>query len=342
MTGAAEVLHHGQMKIIALEEHFATPALHEANADHPLNRLNRLLAGRQPVPGHEVLPRLLDLGERRLADMDAAGIDVQVLSHTTPGTEDLPAGQAVRLAAEANDAMAAAITAHPGRFAGFATLPMPDPAAAARELERAVRELGFVGTMINGHVGGRYLDDPAFRPVLETAAALGVPIYLHPGRPPQQVVDASYAGFAPLVTEALATAGWGWHIDTGLHALRLILAGVFDRFPQLQVIIGHLGEALPSMIWRINQRMSGLTELEKPIVDYFTGNFHITTSGFFDYAPFAAAVHAIGTDRILFSVDYPYSSNQNGRAFLDGLPLSPDDREKIAHRNTEQLLRLGG
>lgn len=322
------------MKIIALEEHFLTQALREATADHPVSRLYE-----ETIP-HFIGP-LLDLGDRRLADMDAAGIDVQVLSHTVPGPESLPADTAVRLSTVANDALAEAVAAHPDRFAGFAILPMPDPRAAARELDRAVTDLGFVGAMVNGHVGGRYLDDEFFWPVFEAAQSLGVPVYLHPNRPPEPVIQASYAGFAPVVSEILANAAWGWHIDTGLHVLRLILGGVFDRFPNLQIIIGHMGEALPSMIWRANSVLNAVAGLDRPVVDYFTDNLYVTTSGLFDYAPFAAALHALGTDRILFSVDYPFSGNTAAREFLDRLPLSRPDKEKIAHINTEKLLRLG-
>lgn len=329
------------MKIIALEEHFTTRALREANADHPLAKMYDLLADAgQWQKGAEVPAGISDLGDGRLADMDAAGIAMQLLSQTVPATESLASAAAVRLAAEANDVIADAVSAHPDRFGGFATLPMSEPKAAADELDRAVSQLGFRGAMVNGHVGGRYLDDEFFWPVFERAEALGVPIYLHPTRPPQAVFDACYAGFSPVVTEILGTAAWGWHVDTGLHALRLIIGGVFDRFPNLQVILGHMGETLPSMIWRVEDRMGKLVKLDRPIPDYFTQNFHITISGVFDYAPFASAVHAIGIDRILFAVDYPYSTNIAGKQFLDNLPISPGDKAKIAHLNAERLLGL--
>ncbi|MBO4252297.1 amidohydrolase family protein [Streptomyces griseorubiginosus] len=336
------------MTIIALEEHYSTQSLRDANAGHFLLR-NPLVRDSDDAragtgfagAGRELVGRLHDLGERRLANMDAAGIDVQVLSQSTPGPENLEASLAVRLAAEANDVAAEAISVHPDRFAGFATLPTPDPRAAAKELERTVSGLGFVGALTSGHVRGRYLEDQFFWPVFEAAEALDVPIYLHPGVPPQAVIDAIYTGFSPMVNAALAAGAWGWHIDTGFHVLRLILGGVFDRFPGLQLIIGHMGEVLPSMIWRANWMLNGISGLDRPVQEYFTENIHITTSGVFDHAAFAAAVHAVGTDRILFSVDYPYSSNDEARAFLDGLPVSVPDREKIAHTNAERLLRLG-
>ncbi|MFD9903574.1 amidohydrolase family protein [Streptomyces sp. NPDC059063] len=329
------------MRVIALEEHFTTAAIRRANADHPMERFYRMLAdeGFWP-PGDDRPPGITDLGERRLSDMDASGIDVQVLSHTVPATESLDPGVAVGLAREANDVMADAVAAHPDRFAALATLPMTDPEAAAAELERTVSTLGFRGAMVNGHVGGRYLDDPSFRPVFACAEALSVPVYLHPNRPPQAVFDACYSGFSPLVDEALGCAAWGWHVDTGLHALRLIVGGVFDRFPGLQMIIGHMGEALPSMIWRADWMLTPAAGLPRRVKDYFCDHFSVTTSGVFDYAPFVSALHALGTDRILFSVDYPYSANAAGRAFLDGLPVSPADREKIAHGNAERILGL--
>ncbi|GHB59157.1 amidohydrolase [Streptomyces umbrinus] len=334
------------MKIIAVEEHFTTPALRDANADHPLVlhlldlERKRIEGGSGPAVPPQLSRLLVELGEQRIADMDAAGIDVQVLSQTTPGPETLRASTAVRLAAEANDALAEAIAAHPDRFAGFATLPTPDPAAATKELERAVDNLGFVGALTSGHVNGRYLDDRSFWPIFEAAEALNVPLYLHPALPPQAVMEASYSGFSPAVNAALAGGGWGWHIDTGLHVLRLILAGVFDRFPRLGLIVGHMGEVLPSMVWRANRIMNGVSGLDRPIQEYFTENIYVTTSGIFDYAPFAAAMHALGTDRILFAVDYPYSRNEEARAFLAGLPVSTPDKEKIAHANAERLLRL--
>jgi uncharacterized protein len=332
------------MRIIALEEHYTTQALRDTNADDLLlqevrNQADQREGGFAGVT-RQLLDLLLDLGEQRIAHMDSAGIDVQVISHTTPGPERLEPTLAVRLAAEANDVAAHSIAAHPDRFAGFATLPTPDPGAAAEELDRAVNSLGFVGALTNGHVEGRYLDDQFFWPIFEAAEALDVPIYLHPRVPPQAVVDASYSGFSPLLRNAVATGAWGWHVDTGLHVLRLILGGVFDRFPRLQLIIGHMGEGLPSMISRAAWITNPISGVARPLEEYFAQNIHITTSGFFDYAPFAAAMHALGIDRILFAVDYPYSQNDVARAFLDGLPVSAPDREKIASANAERLLGL--
>jgi predicted TIM-barrel fold metal-dependent hydrolase len=287
------------------------------------------------------MAQLQDLGTGRLADMDATGISMQVLSHTGPATQTLDAASAVPLAREANDALAQAVAAHPDRFAGFATLPTPDPRAAASELERAVTTLGFKGALINGHTHGRFLDDRAFWPILETAEGLGVPIYLHPTEPVAAVRDAYYAGFDPAVSQLLATSGWGWHIETGLHALRLILAGVFDRFPRLQFIIGHMGEAVPFMLARTNTVLNqSVTRLPRSVEDYFLAHFHVTNSGFFTNPPLLCTLPVVGIDRMLFAVDYPFSTNEEGIGFLDTAPLSQEDRERIAHGNAERLLRL--
>jgi hypothetical protein len=284
---------------------------------------------------------LTDLGEKRIADMDAAGIDMQVLSVSAPATQQIDASEAVTLSRKANDRLAEAVRAYPERFAGFATLPTPDPIAAADELERTVKELGFKGTLINGHTGGAFLDDQRFWPILERAESLAVPIYLHPTPPTPKVVEVYYSGLPEPAAGLLATGAWGWHVETGLHALRMIVGGVFDRFPGLNVIVGHMGEGLPFMMGRIEQTLGRLGGLERPIPDYFQRNFWFTTSAFFTTPPLLCALLVFGADRMIFSVDYPFSDCVQARAFLDGAPLSPADRDKIAHANAERLLGLG-
>jgi uncharacterized protein len=318
------------MKIIAIEEHFTLDVVNRANSGS---------GGAGPAAGLSSM--LGDLGDQRLRTMDAAGITMQVLSLNAPGTQGLDAATAVPLARQANDVLAEAVRAHPDRFAGFATLPTPDPAAAARELERAVTTLGFKGAMIHGTTHGRFLDDQAFWPIFEAAQQLDVPIYLHPAEPPAAVREAYYTGFSPAVMFLLATAGWGWHVETGMHALRMVLGGVFDRFPRLQLIIGHMGEALPFFLARADERLSPqVTGLPHSVAEYAHGHLHITTSGIFTVPPLLCALMVFGADRIIFSVDYPYSANEQGRAFLDSAPVSPEDREKIAHGNAERLLNL--
>ena len=333
------------MRIIAIEEAFAYPPITEATNSG---------AGFATLKEHYRLfqaieERLEDLAETRLADMDSGGIDFQVISHTAPGPDSLDAALANRLTREANDALAKAVAAHPDRFAAFATLPMTDPHAAASELERAVRDLGFRGALINGTIRGRFLDDSAFAPVLAKAESLGVPLYLHPSLPPPSVMQAYFSGLSPLQSFTLATGAWGWHCETGLHTLRLITAGIFDRYPGLQMIIGHMGEMLPFALGRTDAMLTPFSKhLRQRVAEYFQTNIWITTSGVFTHPPLQCALSVIGADRILFAVDYPYSANvehpervnEEGRRFLDTAPISPADRAKIAHRNAERLLKI--
>ncbi|HUL20083.1 MAG TPA: amidohydrolase family protein [Thermodesulfobacteriota bacterium] len=319
-------------RTITLEEHFATPTFLKGPGAKVKER----------AQADKLLDQLCDLGERRIADMDAAGIDVQILSLTAPGVDQLDATEAVKLARDTNDILADAVQRHPGRFAGFATLPTGSPEIAADELDRMVRKHSFKGAVINGHNRGRYLDDKFFWPILERAEALQVPLYLHPTPPPRQVTEIYYAGnYSAEVTERLATAGWGWHIETATHILRLILSGAFDRYPRLQFVIGHLGEGLPFMLPRLDRRLPmALTKLHRPIGAYLRENLHYTISGFNFVATFLDLLFEVGVDRIMFSADYPFGSMSQACAFLDQLALSPADKEKIAHGNAEVLLRI--
>jgi uncharacterized protein len=323
------------MRTITLEEHYATAAFLEGPGKKAKERAN---APGSPLA--HIVEDLCDLGEKRIANMTAAGIDVQVLSLTSPGLEQTDAAEAIPLARTTNDLLAEAVRKNPTRLGGFAALPTASPEAAAAELERAVRDLRFKGAMINGHVCGRYFDDRFFWPILERAHALKVPIYMHPTQPPQAVVTASYSGFSSIVSEMFANAGWGWHIETGIHILRMILGGVFDEFPNLQVVIGHMGEALPFMLQRFDNMSMAMTKLRRPIAAYLRENVHYTFSGFNFTATFLDLVMEVGVDRIMFSADYPYASMQKARAFLDRLPVSDADRERIAHGNAEQLFRF--
>ena len=325
------------MRTITIEEHFLAKGFREAMQSHGSSLGGRL----HPLMTAERLTKLADLGSTRLKDMDRGGIDFQVISNITSVVATRPLDEGVQLAREANDELAQACTAHPDRFAGFASLPMTKPEAAADELERAVRSLGLKGPMIYGTTNGRFLDDPAFLPVLERATALSVPIYLHPASPSAPVREAYYTGLDPAVGVVLATSGWGWHSEVGLHALRLILAGVFDRLPTLQIIIGHMGEMIPMMLARTHDMLTPVAkQLHRPVPEYFLHNFHITTSGFFTDPPLLLALQVVGADRIIFSVDYPFSANEQGRAFLDHASISPADKEKISHLNAERLLGL--
>ncbi len=327
--------HWDHMRTITLEEHYATPGF--------LNGPGRGMVERAAAMGGRmarILEQVRDVGAARIEEMDAAGIDVQVLSLNSPGVEQLDAAEAILLAREANDFAAEAVNRHPARFRGFAALPMAEPQKAVAELDRTVLDYGFSGALINGHHRGRYLDDPFFSPVLERAESLGVPIYVHPTQPPQAVVEASYAGFSPAVTYMFANAGWGWHIETAVHVLRMVLGGVFDRHPELQIVVGHMGEALPFMLSRVDIMTPDITGLKRPISAYLRENVHYTFSGFNFTPTFLDLLLQVGVDRIMFSADYPYGSMQSARAFLDRLPVSANDRERIAHGNAERLLRL--
>jgi predicted TIM-barrel fold metal-dependent hydrolase len=273
--------------------------------------------------------------------MDAAGIDLQILSLSSPGLEQLEAADAIAVARDANDQLGAAVQRHPTRLAGFAAIPSPAPEAAADELERAVQLYGFKGGQISGQIRGRYLDDQFFCPILERAEALEVPLYLHPAPPSRVVIEALYSGFTPQVTTLLASGAWGWHIDTGLHVLRLILSGAFDRYPRLQVIIGHMGETLPFMLPRFDMGLPAqLTKLPRPVSQYLRENVHYTFGGFNWTPAFLDLMLQVGVDRIMFSADYPFASMATARSFLDQLPVSPADKERIAHGNAERLLRF--
>jgi predicted TIM-barrel fold metal-dependent hydrolase len=322
------------MRTITIEEHFTSPGFVTGAGRDFIENLKRM-----GPRGARIIEALADVGDKRVAEMDAAGIDMQVLSLNSPGVEQQDAADAVASAREANDFLSEAVKRHPKRFAAFASLAIQAPDKAADELERTVRQQGFKGTNINGHTRGRYMDDMFFEPILARAEALGVPIYLHPTVPPQAVVDALYGGFSPQVSGVLAASGWGWHIETAVHVIRLILGGVFDRHPKLQVVIGHLGEAIPFMLPRMNRNFpTELTKLQRPVGAYLRENVHYTFGGFNFPATFIDLMMEVGVDRIMFSVDHPYGSMAEARAFLNQLPISPADREKIAHGNAERLL----
>jgi uncharacterized protein len=320
------------MKTITLEEHYLSPAF--------LAGPGRTHGASFTGPRANVPAQLRDVGAGRIAEMDSAGIDVQVLSLSSPGVEQCVGAEAVSVARDSNDFLAEAIQHHPARLAGFAAIPTAVPEAAADELERTVRSYGFKGALINGHVGGRYLDDRSFWPIFERAEALRVPIYLHPTQPPPAVVDAYYSGFAPAVSFMFANAGWGWHIETAVHVLRLVLGGVFDRYPGLQLVIGHMGEALPFMLQRVDNMPPAMTKLERPVSSYLRENVHYTFGGFNFVPTFLDLLLEVGVNRIMFSADHPYASMAQARAFLDRLPVSPAEREQIAHGNAERLLGL--
>ena len=332
-----------KMRIITLEEHYATPTFIKGPGKH-LKNPDRASAANSPLIASRpnLAHQLMDIGSGRIAEMDEAGINMQVLSLTSPGVEQLNATEALKIARDANDHLVDAVCQYPDRFAGLAALPTTSPDTAAEELEHLVREHDFKGAVINGHIHGRYLDDEFFWPIMERAEALQVPIYLHPTLPLQPVIENVYKGnYSMDVTSMFAAAAWGWHIETATHVLRIILSGAFDKYPHLQLVIGHLGEALPFMLQRIDNTLPReLTKLDRPIGDYLRENIHYTFSGFNYIPPFLNLFLQVGADRIMFSSDYPYSSMKSAYTFLDQLPVSAADKEKIAHLNAERILRL--
>lgn len=328
------------MRVVALEEHFTIPSL--------VRRINPEAIARRGFPasndwrrGQDVEQRLPEIGAIRLGEMDEAAIATQVLSVSGPGADLVDGPEGVSLARDFNDALATAIRTHPDRFAGFAHLPTRSAEAAADELERTVRDLGFCGALINGLTEDLFLDDSRFDPILSRAEQLDVPIYLHPGIPPEAVRKAYYDHLPPGAGFRLATAGWGWHSETAIHVLRLVLSGALDRHPKLKLIIGHMGEGLPAMLARCDDIFGReVTRLKRSVAQTIIDQVWVTTSGMFTLPPFFAALAVFGIDRLMFSIDYPFCGNQRGRAFLDTIPLAPADLNKVAHANADQLLKL--
>ncbi|MFF8373237.1 amidohydrolase family protein [Streptomyces lydicus] len=326
------------MRVIAIEEHWTTPGIDAALRAQPMRSRDESVAlnDRGDLPA-----RLLDIGEQRIAAMDSAGIDLQILSIAPPGTHGLPAREAVALSREANDRASEAVGRHPTRLRAMTTLPMSDPAAAVTELQRLANSPAHVGIMSYGRSGDRPLDDPAYDELLATAAGLGRPVFLHPQIPSNAVRDASYRGFDPTVELALATFGWGWHIEAGLAALRLILRGTFDRHPDLQIVLGHWGEMLLFALDRVDSLSNVATGLDRRVAEYFRTNIHIATSGMLTPRLLRHALDFTSVDRILLSGDYPFH-RLDAAAVADFLGTLPDrdDQHKIAYANAQALYHL--
>lgn len=343
------------LEVIALEEHWTTPEIRRAWAalprdlqDDSLGILNQFGIGE----------RLEETDEQRLRAMDDMGIDVQVLSLTVPGVHNFEPAQAVALAGHANDAMADVIARHPHRFQGFAALPTAQPEQAAAELERAVEGLGFKGALIHGRTRDRNLDAAEFEPIYTTASKLRVPIYIHPQLPVKAVRDAYYAGFSKPLEVAFAGGGLGWHYETGIQFIRLVLNGTLDRYPDLQFILGHWGEVVLFYIDRI-QLLDVATKLDRPIRDYFVQNAYYTPSGMLSRRDLRRTVEAVGANRIMFSTDYPYayamelgidpeiskrwvnmevSAGGGARRFIEQAGLSRAEQEMFANGNWKTIL----
>lgn len=321
------------MKTLALEEHFVTKAFLKATGADKAGA---------PEPVLALRGKLLDLGAGRIAAMDEGGVSMQVLSLAALGVAKLRAEDEIAVMRDVHDEAAAAVNANPERFAAFATPGLKNPVEAVKELERCVRKLGFKGLLVNGTTDGKFLDDPQLFPVLEAAAALGVPLYLHPAEPPEAVREAYYGGLAGEAGHLLSIAGWGWHAENGLHLLRLIVAGVLERLPSLQVIVGHMGEGVPYALARTNQVLAGVMKGKRSVMETMKQQVWVTTSGYFTQPPFACCRQVVGLDRMMYSVDYPFSPNTKGKDFLAGLPLEAVEMEALVWGNAARVLGIGG
>ena len=341
-----------RMKKIAVEEHFTT----EKILNHLASRVKAGAKYNMPLPYDVSSHTQSFISDKRLKDMDEAGIDMQVISPVCFQDGLVDPSEAVALSKVTNDELYEIIKKYPKRFAGFAGLACQDPDAAAKELERAVKELGLRGAIIYSHIQGEYLDAKKFWVIFETAERLGVPIYLHPKEPSPDMIK-------PYLTyPALAGKIWGYAAEAGLHAMRLIACGLFDRYPGLRIILGHGGEGLPALMWRMGMGndgsdggqppggggsasaapsgMSGRLTLKKQPGQYVKDNFYVTTSGMF-WGPVLQFLHsAMGPDRVLFAVDYPAESSSLAVKAIESLSISNEDKEKIFHLNTEKLLKL--
>jgi predicted TIM-barrel fold metal-dependent hydrolase len=328
------------MRVIALEEHFTVPELVK-RIDPAAIKRRGFQPRRAPTDRPNPMELAFEIGERRLRSMDETGITMQVLSNTGPGPDLVPGADGIAMAREMNDHLAEAVAQHPDRFAGFAVLPMQSPEACAAELVRAVKELHFLGALINGTTEGRFLDHPSYDDIFSTAVALDVPIYVHPHLAPAPVREAYYSGLEQGAGRVLEAAGWGWHSETAIHLLRLVLAGTLDKHPKLKIIIGHMGEMLPVMLARIDDVSAlDIGHLQRPISRAILDQVWITTSGIFTEPPLLAAQMTFGMDRIMFSVDYPYAPNMAGRRFLNSISLAPSDMAKLCYANADKLLKL--
>jgi 5-carboxyvanillate decarboxylase len=338
-------------KRIATEEAFATREIIQAyrdllarngSSDIGFNSLMGYYLNNPSDRTRAVSERLQDLGARRIADMDATGIDIQILSLTSPGVQIFDPDTAVGLARSANDELAAAVAAHPTRYAALAAVAPQDPAAAAKELERAVQKLGFKGAIVNSHTHGEYLDDPKFWDLLAAAEALDVPIYIHPNTP-------SNAMIKPFMERGLDGAVFGFAVETGLHALRLVVSGAFDRFPRLKVVLGHLGEGLPYWLFRIDfmhgasvrsGRYASQPKLERRASEYLRDNFHYTTSGMAWTPPIRYVQSVMGMDRVMYAMDYPYQFVPEEVNVTDELPIGYEDLKAFYQGNAERVFKL--
>lgn len=335
------------LRLIAVEEAFTIPELALLLRDmgaSPVQSLDKifcgpLYSGKLSVNGTPLLEDLIDIEDRRLAEMDRLGVDMHVLSVTSPGVQMFDADTACDMAALVNDRLAEVVQRRPQRFAGLAAFAPHSPKRAAREIERAITTLGLNGLIVNSHTNNEYLDDPKFFPVLEAAEALEAPIYIHPRAPSEFMAGA-------MRSYGIEAAMWGFGVETGTHVIRMMASGLFDRFPRLKVCIGHMGEGIPFWLWRIDhinakgQRIGLCPKTELSMAEYFQRNVWITTSGMEDPLALEYSVRKLGADKVLWAIDYPYEQSEPAVSFIKEAPLDPEVKRRVAYRNAEELFRI--
>lgn len=330
-------------RLIATEEAFASPeqanffrSVAATEWHDPDVNMWRGFLDNEPL-----LSRLLDLEKERLAIMDQFGVAMHVLSLTAPGVQLLDPDGGTALAASANDLLAETVKKHPMRYAGLASFAPQDPKRAAKEIERAITQLKLNGLIVNSHTNGEYLDDPKFWPIFEAATALNAAIYIHPRNLPQHADDILQAALN------LDGAIWGFQAETGLHAMRLIVGGVFDRFPTLKIVLGHMGEAVPYWLYRIDYMYNVYTsrgrdahKIKRKPSEYVKDNFLITTSGVNFHPTLKYCHEVLGPDNVMFAIDYPYQETEGAVTFMNSAPLPEADLEKITHGNAERIFHI--
>lgn len=331
------------MKIIALEEHLSSKTIGAAVAKTIQQAYPYAQQFMHPAPADEPsVPDLFELGEKRIAELDTAGIDMEIVSYTNP-TQWLMGDEAVTLASQANDTLSEAMKPYPARFRAFATLPWNNPTAAAEELKRTANELGFVGTLISGRpqTGNVFLDNKIYYPIWDALTELDLPVYIHPNYTSIDAVNAYYTGLNDQLDTILSAYGYGWHYEAGMQVIRMILAGVFEKYPTLKVISGHWGEMVPYFLYRLDQMFKPeVTGLSDTISNIYKKHVWISPSGLYDNDALQFCVNKLGSDRLVFSADWPYVPMTDAKSFVDNAPLSATDKEKFAYINAEQLLHI--
>ena len=332
------------MRVITLEEHFTSREISEANAKYNPPAQNQPKELVEFYKSRMMFGEaLFDIEKMRLPFMDKSKITMQVLSYTSPVSDKVPSSEAVKICRRANDILAERIAEHPDRFAGFATIPMADPEAAANELERCVKSYNFCGVLVAGQFQGHFYDEPQFFPIFKKAEELDVPVYFHPAVIAKEIQDHYFTSpsWNIIVAGEFASAGFGWHMDVGIHVVRMILAGIFDKLPNLKIISGHWGEMVPAFLERMDYMFPhNITGLKRSISEYYKTNIYLTPSGILSSMQLEYLVKLMGAEHILYSIDYPYMQPDNVYEFLANSNLTQDEKELIAHKNAGRILHI--